>query len=1049
MKKIFIVFTLLMYAVTTVWSQEQLVISGTVSDASEPLPGVTIYAKNKPGGGTTTDIYGKFTLRVSKGDAIVFSYVGYEDVNYFVDRAVSDLEITMKESSEAMEELVITGVGGAQAKATTTGALGTIDTRQLQVPATSMANILGGRMAGVITMQASGEPGKNISEFWIRGIGTFGANDKALVLIDGLEGDLESIDPADIESFSILKDASATAVYGVRGANGVVLVTTKRGEEGRLQLSARANLTMSQLKRMPNYVRSYDYALLFNEARQLRDMEPIYTSKELDKIKYALDPDLYPDIDWQSEIMNPVAWQQTYYLNARGGGSIARYFISLATSNESAAYKTDPATNFALKTGYNTYSFRTNLDINLTKTTKLTFNTDGYLTRKTQPGTTNTEQLWFSLSSVTPILVPKVYSTGHIPAYGEFDATSPYVWMNYIGTRSENINTYKSSLELRQDLSPILEGLTLRIQGAFDSKIYYREGRTQIPELYYASGRNVNGDLILAKRVEKESAQHSFSQRQYRKYHLESTLNYSKVFAEQHRFSFLAYYYMSDSKDTNDIVNSNINRSMAAIPKRYQGISSRLNYHFRDTYLMDFNFGYTGSENFQKGQRFGFFPAISAGWVPSQYDYVKNNFSWVSFFKIRASYGSVGNDRIRNNARFPYLTLVSENSGLGWGYNNDRYLGDGVTESAIGADNLMWEKALKSNLGFDAYFLTDKLKFNLDFWKDWRDGIFQERQNIPLYVGLMAMPWGNVGKMESWGSEGNVSFFHQLSKDIDFTIRANYTYATNKVTNWEMAPPAYDYQNYTGYPDRTIRGLVSMGLFKDEQDVRSSPSQSYYHPMVRPGDIKYKDVNGDGVINSDDRVPLSYPTFPRMNYGFGGEFRWKNLTVSLLFRGTGNNDFYYVGQSVTQFNSTYTNGMGYVPFYNGYLGNVLDIAADPQNRWIPMDYALANGIDPALAENPNARFPRLDFVRNNNNAQLSDFWKANKKYLRFEEVMLSYKWEPDFLKKANIRSVDLQLVGRNLYIWDQVKLFDPEQAQFNGRAYPIPLRATFQIYVYF
>jgi len=1040
MKKIFVCFLTLFIAVVApvaAQQQEEFVISGTVSDEGGTLPGVTIYVKNKPGTGTTSDINGKFLIRATKGSVVLFTFVGYEEVSYYVERSVTDLAITMKESATAIEEVVISALGAVERKATTTGALGTIDTRELQVPASSLANILSGRMGGFVTVQASGEPGKNISEFWIRGIGTFGANDKALVLIDGLEGDLNSIDPADIESFSILKDASATAVYGVRGANGVVLVTTKRGEEGRMQLSARANFTMSKLQRMPEYVRSYDYALLMNEAREVRGDIPKYSQRELDIIEHKLDRDLFPDVDWQKEIMNPVSFQQTYYLSARGGGSIARYFLSMATSNESAAYKTAPETQFPVKTGYNTYSFRTNLDINLTKTTKLFFNTDGYLTRQTQPGTTNTEWLWFAVSQYTPILVPLVYSNGQLPSWGMEDNISPYIQMNHLGTRSENINTYKSSIELKQDLSEIVKGLNFRIQGAFDSKVWYREGRVTIPELYKASGRNVYGELQTTRTVNTLNSYHTYSQRQFRKYHLESTLNYSRLFGSDHRVSGLVYYYMSDSKDTDDISYSGIGGSMTSIPKRYQGVSSRFTYGFRDTYLLDFNFGYTGSENFKKGQRFGFFPAISFGWVPTQYKYVQESLSWISFFKIRASYGSVGNDRL-SDTRFPYLTIVRESGTPGWGYH-----GIGIQEASVGADNLMWERALKRNIGIDANFLKERLRFTIDFFNDKRDGIFQKRENIASYVGLQEMPFGNVGKMRSYGSDGNISYTHIINSSMDFTIRANYGYATNIIDNWEQAPQPYEYLQRTGYPHKTYRGYISKGLFKDEADVICSPLQSW-EKAVLPGDIKYKDVNGDGIINSDDMVPLSYPTYPRLNYGFGGEYRWKNLTISLLFKGTGNNDYYHVGQTVKQFNVDYTNGMGYVPFYQGEMGNVLTIVADPKNRWTPASYS-----GDQSTENPKARFPRLSYEYNANNVQPSDFWKANKKFLRFQELMVSYNWKSDFLQRMKLRSVDLQLVGNNLYVWDQVGLFDPEQAEFNGRAYPIPLRVTFQIYVHF
>ena len=1043
MKKRYIIFALLlMYVLVPALAQQRLTVSGTVSEQGGALPGVTVFVKNQTGIGTTTDINGKFSITAERGQVILFSFIGYQTVEYFVEREISDLQITMVETTAEIEEVVIAALGTTQRKITTVGALSTVDTKDLQVPATSLANILGGRMSGVITMQESGEPGKNISEFWIRGIGTFGANASALVLIDGLEGDLNSVDPADIESFSILKDASATAVYGVRGANGVVLITTKQGHEGKLKLSVRSNFTVAKLQRMPEYVRSYPYAQLRNEAFRVRGNTPFYLEGDMEIIRYGLDPDIFPDVDWQSEIMNPVSFQQTYYISAQGGSNVARYFLSLGTSNETAAYKVDPNGEFNAKTGYNTYSYRTNLNINLTPTTQVFFSADGYLTRKTQPGINNTDWLWFSLSQYTPVLVPLKYSTGHIPAYGVNDQISPYVLLNYTGTASENTNTFKSTISLNQDLSIILSGLTLRIQGAFDSKTYFNERRYVLPDLYRASGRTVDGELQLTRRVNQVNAQYNFSQRQYRRYHLESTLNYEKIFADVHRFSALVYYYMSDSKDTNDITGSNINSSMAAIPKRYQGISSRFTYGYRDTYLLDFNFGYTGSENFQKGRRYGFFPSIALGWVPTQYDWTKNNLTWLDFFKIRASYGTVGNDKI-SNSRFPYLTMVNTGVNTGWGYDEN-----GLSESSIGADNLMWERAIKSNIGIDVRLLKDAVNFTIDFFSDQRDGIFQRRANIPGYVGLLQMPFGNVGKMISYGSDGNISYRHELNKDMNFTIRANYTYSINKVQNWEQASQPYDYLEYTGYPYNAVRGLVSMGLFRDEQDVKSSPRQTWSSEVL-PGDIRYMDVNGDGIINNDDRVVLSYPTYPRLMYGFGGEFQWKRFTIGCLFKGTGNNDYYHVGQTVSQFGSSYINGMGYVPFHGDELGTVLSIAADPRNRWIPMDYALANGIDPALAENPDARFPRLDHEYNANNSQLSDFWKGNKKYLRFQEATINYNWRAEFFRKVNISAVDLQLVGSNLYVWDSVNIFDPEQAQFNGRAYPIPLRVTFQIYVHF
>ncbi|MDR2385670.1 MAG: TonB-dependent receptor [Tannerella sp.] len=1032
------------------WATAQQIfkMGGMIYDEeNQPAPGAVVYLKNKANMGTITDANGTFKLEAYKGDIIVVSLMGYDNFEYLVEKEDSNIVVKLAVASNVIDEVVVTGLG-SQRKISVVGAITSVNVDEIQTPATSLSNMLGGRVPGVISMMTSGEPGKNIAEFWIRGIGTFGASTSALVLIDGLEGDLNSVDPADVESFSILKDASATAVYGVRGANGVVLITTKRGVSGKLKITARANFTMSRLVRMPEYLHSYDYARLANEAKEVRNNEPLYSNLELKFLQYHLDNDLYPDVDWQNEILNRNGYQQTYYVSGQGGGDIARYFISLGLSNESAAYKMAPDNVNRTGVGYNTYNYRTNLDINMTASTRLRFGVDGYLTYRKQPGLANTDYLWEAQSMLTPITIPTIYSTGHIPAYGAAEATmSPYVLLNHTGSRSEQTYTGKLSLELLQDFSFLLKGLNLRIQGAYDNKSYFNESRRVQPEMYMATGRDVNGKLLLAKRVEALSAQYSYNMRLYRKYHLESTLTWEKIIEEDHRVSVLAYYLMNDQKDTYDIDNAGIvGRSMAAIPKRYQGLSSRITYGYKDTYMIDGNFGYTGSENFEPGKQFGFFPSVAAGWIPTNYDLIKEHLPWLNFLKIRGSYGIVGNDRIAS-FRFPYLTTVSENVGTGWAGTGADGI-SGVTELQFGANNLMWEKALKADLGIESRLLDERLSFTVDFFNDRRDGIFQRREFIPSYVGLIysARPYGNVGQMRSFGSDGNIAYIQEINKDWSFTIRANYTYSQNEVINWEQTPAKYPYQLYNGYPTNRIQGYIALGLFRDEQDVTSSPVQTFGGEKVMPGDIKYKDINGDGVINSDDRVFLSDPTFPRLMYGFGGEVNYKDFTLGILFKGTGKTDFYHVGY----YHSSYgTNGAGYVPFNNGETGNVLSIVNDPSNRWIPMDYALAHGIDPALAENPNARFPRLTYGYNANNSQLSTWWKGDSRYLRLQEITLKYHVQQDFLHKAGLSSADIQFVGANLYVWDKVGLWDPEQAFRNGRAYPIPARYTIQLYLNF
>ncbi len=1033
-----IVLLLLAISSFTLYAQEKqdFVIEGTTyNEKDEILSEVTVFVKDKVTIGTSSNTQGKFSIKATYGDMLVFSYVGYESVEYLITKEEKELQIKFTQQAQEVEEVMVVGIMGKQRKISSVAAITTVDVKDLQSPAPSISNLLGGRAAGVISMQTSGEPGKSIAEFWVRGIGTFGANSGALVLIDGLEGDLNSVDPADVESFSILKDASATAVYGVRGANGVVLVTTKKGLAGRLQITGRVNSTLSRLNRVPQFLHAYDYASLANEARMVRGDAPLYNAIEMEIIKDGLDPDMYPDVNWQDQILNRNSWRQSYYASGRGGSEMARYFLSLGGTGETAAYKVDKNSVYSSNVGYNTYNYRMNLDINLTKTTSVFLGTDGYLSVLNQPGMANTDYIWEAQSQINPLALPTQYSNGMLPAIGEGAGSSPYVLINRTGTASDQAFKGKTTLAINQDLSSVLDGLKFRVQGAYDIQSYFEERRRIQPALFQALGRSAAGELIMQEMVQEQKASYSRSTQQYRKYHLEMVTNYDRLFGADHRVSGLVYYYISDAKHTKDATSN-----MAAIPLRYQGVSSRLTYGFRDTYLLDVNFGYTGSENFQPGRQYGFFPSVALGWVPSNYKFIQETTPWLNFFKIRASYGTVGNDRITNQ-RFPYLTRVNVGSGSPWGTSSV----ETISESRIGADNLAWERAIKANLGFEGKMFGNKLDFVVDIFNDQRNGIFQQRVQVPDYVGVVTMPFGNVGRMRSYGADGNVSFMQELSPNFGITIRGNFTYSKNKVQNWEEAYLEYPYLEKSGYPYGVIRGYQALGLFKDQADIDYSPTQTFGDVM--PGDIKYKDVNGDGVINTLDKVPLSYSSYPLLMYGFGGEFRYKRLTLGLLFKGTGNTDFFHVGQSVTQASRTYNNGMGYVPFFDGPSGNVLSLSSDPGSRWIPLEYALANGIDPKLAENPDARFPRLQYGMNNNNAQLSTFWQDNAKYLRLQEITLNYNLSKDFLRRIGIASMDLQFVGSNLHVWDKVKFFDPEQAQFNGSVYPIPATYSIQVYL--
>ena len=1028
----------LCYALPAQQRGNSFTVAGTVTDATtgETLPGVTIIVKGKIGG-TVSDINGKFSISAQRGEWLVFSFVGFESFEYLVTEIVSDLNVVLSETSQQIEEVVVTGVG-VQRRISTLAAVTSVDAKELQVPAPSVANLLSGRVAGVFTLQESGEPGKNLAEFWIRGKGTFGANASALVLIDGIEGDINSLDVADIESFSVLKDASATAIYGVRGANGVVLITTKRGESGKLAITARMNYTLSQLRRLPDYLRAYDYAMLANEAREVRGELPLYKLTELEVIRDGMDSDFLPDISWQDEIVRPLSFKQSYYLSGRGGGDIARYFVSLGASDESGAYRVEKDNEYASNAGYKTYSFRLNLDIDLTKTTTLKFSSDAFMSNNIRPGQVlSTDYIWNSQALLTPLTYPLRYSNGQFPSIvvsGNSYGVSPYVVINHCGHTKIADFKSKFSMSVDQDFGFITSGLKLNILGSYDRNGGYTELRYRQPALYIATGRSNRGELITREIIPATSQEFYMllNNRNYRKFMVETTLTYDRVFGSDHRVGALAKFYIDDQFTTlqyQEEEMSGLPLNLAQIPRRYQRITGRAGYGFRDTYIIDFNFGYTGTENFEPGRQYGFFPSIALGWVPSSYQWVKDNLSWVTFFKIRGSYGTVGNDRI-GGRRFPYLSRVSESSGTVWGAPSRL---DMIHVIRTGADNLVWEKAIKSNLGIDSRLFGESVSFTVDFFSDKRNGIFQERVQVPDYAGLTNNPFGNVGSMISWGTDGNAAYTFNVNKEISVTLRGNYTFSRNKILNFEKVYEEYPYKEYNGLPNRMVRGYQTVGFFKDQADINYSARQTW--GVLKPGDLKYKDVNGDGVINEEDQVPIAYDLmYPELTYGFGGQISYRNFTLGILFQGVGKQDYL-------------RNDMGYVPFHGLNLGNVLTQFNDPSKRWIPRWYAEANGIDPSLAENPNALLPRLQYGVNTNNTQRSDFWKGDARYLRLKEITLNYNLKGIALKRIGVTSIDLQLVCNNVYVWDKVKLFDPEQAHRMGRVYPIPSTYSFQMYI--
>jgi len=1013
----FVFFIIACFCQQPAFAQSGLTASGSVmSEKGEAQIGVTVVVKENRSKGVVSDLDGHFKITgLQKNQTLVFSIIGYEKKEIKVERTDERMSVILKEIVNELDEAIVVG-HSTQRKISVTGAITNVDVKDLKAPASSISNMLGGRVPGIVSVLRSGEPGKDFSDFWIRGISTFGAGSSALILIDGVEGNLNTVDSEDIESFSILKDASATAVYGVRGANGVVLVTTKKGVAGKLSVSIKANTGISYSPRMPNYVDANMYATLANEASMSRGSDPIYNSVDLALFKSGLDPDLHPNVNWRDAILKESTWNQQYHIGISGGAQVARYYMSLGVLNKDALFKQDEGINkYSTNVAYKQYNFRANIDVNLTTTSILTLGLEDVMVNQNYPGYGNSSQdLWNAQANITPVTTPITFSNGLLPAYGpNNDQINPYVLLNYSGFKKYYNNNTKLNLQFQQDLSMITKGLNFTVLFNMNNNSEMTTTRTKTPALYYARTRKRDGTLALEKRRDSTDPVFSVGTLVDRKYYGEAHVNYERLFNQKHRVTGLMHYFMED------FVSSKYGTDLTAIPKRYMGFSGRATYSYNDTYLVEGNIGYTGSEAFEKGKKFGVFPAVSLGWIPTQYKFMKQ-FAILDYLKFRGSYGVVGNDRMAT--RFPYLTLMgSTGSGL---WQN----GSGYTETQVGSNNLIWETSTKSNFGIDAKFLKNKFDFSVDFFNDIRSGIYQQRASIPDEMGLVTLPFANVGKMKSWGVDGHLSFSQTINKDASFVLRANFTQSKNVVLEYEESIVRFPYLSTVGYQYGENRGLIALGLFKDAADVKNSPKQTYMN-QVLPGDIKYKDVNGDGVIDDYDRVPLDYSNVPQIQYGFATEFQWKGWNLSVLFEGVSRVKYF-------------SGGNGFYPFAGKEVGNVLDIVTT--DRWISRDIS-----GTATSENPNARFPRLTYGYNANNNRNSTFWLNDGAYLRLKNVQISYELNKKILQKAGIKGTTFSLIGENLHVWDKVKIVDPAQASENGSVYPLQRVITLQLNMQF
>lgn len=999
-------------------AQEYLQVTGTVTDAvNNALTGVSVSIKDKVGGGTMTNDKGRYTIRTEPYSTLVFSHIGFTSQEIKIGNK-NLLNISLKPAdSNALSQVIVTAAG-PQKKISVVGAISSINIDELRTPTANITNGLAGNVPGIIAMQGSGEPGNNQSEFWIRGISTFGANQSALVLVDGFERPFNEINIEDIQSFSVLKDASATAIYGSRGANGVVLITTKRGKAGKVNIDGKMEYGYLTRTRTPKFVDGNTYAELANEARITRNLEPIYTENELEIIREKMDPDLYPNIDWQDKLLKDGASIYRAAINLSGGATIARYFVSASYVNEGGMYKTDHALKgYKTNANLSRWNYRVNYDLDISRTTTVALGVSGFLEKQNFPGLNNLN-IWYSLIGQSPVSIPFMYSNGLVPAYGTGNKTNPWVLATQTGYREHWENKTESNVTLNQRLDMITKGLRLTARLAYDANSLNDINRLKWPEQYNVERRrDRNGKLIMHRISPEQLLKQETSSWGERVYQADVEFGYSRNFASRHNVEGLLKYFVREQRQTQNL-GSDIKNG---IPRRNLSVAGRAMYGYMNRYLVEFNFGYTGSENFRKGHQFGFFPAVALGWNIAEEKFIRKKMDWLDLLKIRYSVGEVGNDNF-GGLRFAYLSTIESGGSFNFGEPVSPNSYAGLYYSQVASDALTWEVARKQNLGIDINILHNLFSFTFDIFQETRRNIYIQRSQLPAVAGISSQPWANVGRMDNRGIDGNFGVRKKIGK-IDFTLRGNVTYYKNKILERDEQQNSYPYLLQEGFRAEQTRGLIAMGLFASYEEIRNSPRQTFGNYM--PGDIKYKDVNGDGIINDEDVVPIGASWRPALEYGMGLSASFKGLDVNVHFQGAGRNSYFL-------------NGPTAYPFVDGAWGNILTEVTDPGSRWISKDMA-GNHKD---AENPNAKYPRLSYGGNANNYRASTFWMRNGAYLRFKTLDVGYTVPAKIATRLRVSNVRVYLLAQNLTVWDNVKVWDPEMASSDGTRYPLPKTIT-------
>lgn len=853
-----LVLTLLLGAVAS-FAQSEAVLSGVITDTGgEPLPGASVtLMETKTPFGVVTDVDGKFSITVPVNSTVEVSFLGFVSQTFRV-KSSQKIHVSLVEDENVLDDVVVVGFG-TQKKESVVGAVAAIKPKELTAPVRSLTNSIAGKVAGIIAVQSSGEPGKDDAQFWIRGISTFTGNQNPLVLVDGIERPMSNVDPLEIESFSVLKDASATAVYGVRGANGVILITTRRGFDGKAKVDARYEQGFSFATKRPSYMRAYERSVLFNEAI---DANPSaaqslkYSNEEIIAMRDGTDPELYPDVDWQDVLMRKYSMNEKLSVNISGGSKWVKYFSAMSVYNQEGQYAVNNSDypwvstkigSYGKNINYIRYNFRTNVDMDITKWTRVSLGLQGNVANNVEPAE-GSDNIYLWINNCAPNAFPVLYKDGKFP--GRDSLYNPYIQLTQRGYKTTTTNELRTNLSISQDFSfwSWAKGLSAIVRYAYDAVNYDVAKRSRDLTLYEALGRDEAGDIqykVIDANKQQEYLNYSSSASGNRSQYFEASLNYDRAFGK-HEVGGLVLYYMKDYR-----INT-ASSYISSLPNRSLGIAGRVTYGYDKKYLAEVNIGFNGSENFPKGQRMGFFPAVALGWVVSNEGFLKDN-SVLTWLKLRASYGRVGSDQIRST-RFAYLSTLKDADGTSdFGLNFNKGIG-GLAEDQLAAQNITWETASKYNVGLE-----------LGFWNAFRatfEGFYEKRSNIFIQpqvseiAGLQNPAYANTGVMDNRGFEATLEYNKAFDNGMVFTARGNYTFARNKyIDDGKVYKNPWQDVRGTRYGERKL--YDAMHLFSKEE-IDALPE--YYRQFsltkeqLRPGDIRYRDVNDDGKITEDDMI---------------------------------------------------------------------------------------------------------------------------------------------------------------------------------------------------